>query len=170
MSATHGKAGRDSLYDARLALHPRPPRRDGCRRLPSFRRKSTSPNICLQDIALRHVSLRGTCTIHLLSSLMKLSPGMTEGLFRKLIDQQHIRSPAHGGRRLCFRPEPRRAAHGMERAATVAIPDRLRFRWPLIRPPFELRPRPSGSPAPCCAAHFPISWWAMSCWMRSAPH
>jgi energy-coupling factor transporter ATP-binding protein EcfA2 len=42
----------------------------------------------LTDIALRHVSLRGTCTIHLLSDLMKLSVELSEGLFRKLIDQQ----------------------------------------------------------------------------------
>ena len=33
----------------------------------------------LVDIALRHVYLRGTCTIHLLSSLMKLSLELTEG-------------------------------------------------------------------------------------------
>ena len=66
----------------------------------------------LVDIALRHVYLRGTCTIHLLSELMKLSLELTESLFRKLIDQQYLEvrrmagddyvfalSPS--GRRLC---------------------------------------------------------------------
>src|ERR1700677_5282952 len=44
----------------------------------------------LTDIAMRHVYLRGTCTIHLLSDLMKLSLELTEALFRKLIDQQYL--------------------------------------------------------------------------------
>jgi len=42
----------------------------------------------LIDIALRHVYLRGVCSIHLLSELMKLSLEVTEALFRRLNDQQ----------------------------------------------------------------------------------
>ncbi len=44
----------------------------------------------LIDIALRHVYLRGTCTIQLLSDLTKLTLELAEGLFRKMIDQQFV--------------------------------------------------------------------------------
>ena len=44
----------------------------------------------LTDIALRHVYMRGTCSIEMLAQLMKLSLELAEGLFRKLIDQQYL--------------------------------------------------------------------------------
>ena len=44
----------------------------------------------LTDIALRHVYQRGTCSIHLLSKLMKLPPEVGEVIFRRLNDQQYF--------------------------------------------------------------------------------
>jgi hypothetical protein len=44
----------------------------------------------LTDIALRHVYQRGTCSIHLLSDLMKLPPEVAEVIFRRLNDQQYF--------------------------------------------------------------------------------
>ena len=73
----------------------------------------------LQDIALRHIYLRGTCTIHLLASVMKLSLEMTEGLFRKLIDQQHIEVRRMAGDDYVFGLSPAGRRMAMERAATV---------------------------------------------------
>jgi hypothetical protein len=42
------------------------------------------------DLAVRHVSVRGTCSIGKLSQLMKLPLELTEGVFRRLNDQQHF--------------------------------------------------------------------------------
>jgi hypothetical protein len=73
----------------------------------------------LQDIALRHIYLRGTCTIHLLSGLLKLSLELTEGLFRKLIDQQHIEVRRMAGDDYIFGLSPTGRRMAMERAVTV---------------------------------------------------
>ena len=47
------------------------------------------PEALLNDIALRHVTLRGICTIHMLSDLMKLPLEVTETIFRRFNDQQY---------------------------------------------------------------------------------
>ena len=44
----------------------------------------------LIDIALRHVHLRGTCTIHLLAGVMKIPLEIAEAIFRRLNDQQFL--------------------------------------------------------------------------------
>ena len=44
----------------------------------------------LIDLAVRHVSLRGTASIQLLASLMKLPLELTEAVFRRLSDQQYV--------------------------------------------------------------------------------
>jgi hypothetical protein len=48
------------------------------------------PDHLLIDIALRHVHLRGTCTIHMLAGLMKISVEIAEAIFRRLNDQQFL--------------------------------------------------------------------------------
>ncbi|MDP9053768.1 MAG: AAA family ATPase [Acidobacteriota bacterium] len=48
------------------------------------------PEILLADLAVRHVSLRGTATIQLLASLMKLPLEPTEALFRRLNEKQYF--------------------------------------------------------------------------------
>ena len=72
----------------------------------------------LVDIALRHASLRGTCTIHLLSSLMKLSLELTEGLFRKLIDQQLLEVRRMAGDDYVFALSPTGRRMTLERSAS----------------------------------------------------
>jgi hypothetical protein len=44
----------------------------------------------LIDLAVRHISLRGTASIHLLANLMKLSLELAEAIFRRLNDQQYV--------------------------------------------------------------------------------
>ncbi len=73
----------------------------------------------LVDIALRHVSLRGTCTINLLSNLMKLSLELTEGLFRKLIDQQLFEVRRMAGDDYVFALSPTGRRMTIERSANV---------------------------------------------------
>ena len=48
------------------------------------------PDHLLIDIALRHIHLRGTCTIHGLAGLMKISVEIAEAIFRRLNDQQFL--------------------------------------------------------------------------------
>src|SRR5450432_3746134 len=71
------------------------------------------------DIALRHVYLRGTCTIHLLSELMKMSLELTEGIFRKLIDQQHVEVRRMAGDDYVFALSPAGRRMTNERSATL---------------------------------------------------
>lgn len=73
----------------------------------------------LTDIALRHVSQRGTCTIHLLSSLMKLSLELAEGLFPKLIDQQLFEVRRMGGDDYVFALSPTGRRTTVERSVNV---------------------------------------------------
>jgi len=44
----------------------------------------------LIDLAIRHINLRGTASIHLLANLMKLPLELAEAVFRRLSDQQYI--------------------------------------------------------------------------------
>jgi hypothetical protein len=55
------------------------------------------PEHLLIDIALRHVSLRGLCSIHLLAQLMKLSVECAEAIFRRLSDQQYFETRRMSG-------------------------------------------------------------------------
>lgn len=73
----------------------------------------------LVDIALRHVYLRNTCTLHLLSGLMKLSLELTEALFRKLIDQQYLEVRGMAGDDYVFALSPAGRRMTMERSATL---------------------------------------------------
>jgi hypothetical protein len=73
----------------------------------------------LIDIALRHVYLRGTCTINLLSSLMKLSLELSEALFRKLVDQQFVEVRRMSGDDYVFALSPAGRRMSTERSATL---------------------------------------------------
>ena len=73
----------------------------------------------LVDMALRHVYLRGTCTIHLLSTLMKLSLEVTEALFRRLTDQQYIEIRQMAGDDYVFSLSPAGRRTSAERSATM---------------------------------------------------
>jgi hypothetical protein len=73
----------------------------------------------LMDIALRHVYSRGTCTIHLLSGLMKLSLELTETLFRKLVDQHFVEVRGMAGDDYIFSLSPTGRNVTAERAATL---------------------------------------------------
>jgi hypothetical protein len=48
------------------------------------------PENLLMDLAVRHVSTRGTVTINMLASLMRLPLEFTESLFRRLNEQQYF--------------------------------------------------------------------------------
>ncbi len=73
----------------------------------------------LIDIAMRHVYLRGTCTIHILSNLMKLSLELTENLFRKLVDQQYLEVRGMVGDDYVFALSPAGRRMSMERSTTL---------------------------------------------------
>ncbi len=79
------------------ALPPAPRKPGGKLRPPALRPESPVrideidiPENLLIDIALRHVYLRGSCTIHMLASLMKLGLEIAEAIFRRLSDQQYF--------------------------------------------------------------------------------
>ena len=48
------------------------------------------PEPLILDLAVRLTGLRGICTIHLLSELMKVPLELAESIFRKLNDQQYL--------------------------------------------------------------------------------
>jgi hypothetical protein len=48
------------------------------------------PESMVLDIAARHLTMRGTCSIHMLAHLLKMQPEMAEAVFRKLKDQNYI--------------------------------------------------------------------------------
>ena len=73
----------------------------------------------LLDIALRHVYLQGTCTIQLLSGLMKLSLELTESLFRRMIDQQYVEVRRMAGDDYVFALSPTGRRMSTERSATL---------------------------------------------------
>ncbi len=73
----------------------------------------------LVDIALRHVYLRSSCTIQLLSGLMKLSLELTESLFRRLVDQQYLEVRGMVGDDYVFALSPSGRRMAIERSATM---------------------------------------------------
>jgi hypothetical protein len=77
------------------------------------------PEHLLMDIALRHAYLRSTCSIHLLSSLMKLSLELTEGLFRRLIDHQYVEVRRMAGDDYVFALSPAGRRMTTERSSTL---------------------------------------------------
>jgi DNA-binding MarR family transcriptional regulator len=77
------------------------------------------PEHLLIDIALRNVYLRGTCTIKMLSSLMKLPPETAETLFRRLNEQQYFEVRRSSGDDFVFSLSAAGRRLAAERAATL---------------------------------------------------
>lgn len=73
----------------------------------------------LIDIAMRHIYLRGTCTIEMLAGMMKLSIELTETLFRKLADQKHVEVRRMIGDDYVFGLSPAGRTISLERFATL---------------------------------------------------
>ncbi|MDE3197565.1 MAG: AAA family ATPase [Acidobacteriota bacterium] len=73
----------------------------------------------LIDIAMRHIYLRGTCTIKLLGNLMKLPLELTEALFRRLNDQGMFEVRRMEGDDYLFALSPTGRRIAVERASTL---------------------------------------------------
>jgi len=68
------------------------------------------------DLAVRHVSVRGTCSIGKLAQLMKLPLEFTEGVFRRLNDQQYFEVRRMAGDDYIFSLSPSGKRLAAERA------------------------------------------------------
>jgi hypothetical protein len=73
----------------------------------------------LLDIAMRHIYLRGTCSIEMLAGMMKLSIEIAETLFRRLADQKFIEVRRMVGDDYIFALSPSGRAMSIERSATL---------------------------------------------------
>jgi hypothetical protein len=73
----------------------------------------------LLDIAMRHIYLRGTCSIEMLAGMMKLSIEIAETLFRRLSDQKFIEVRRMVGDDYIFGLSPSGRAMSIERSATL---------------------------------------------------
>lgn len=73
----------------------------------------------LLDIALRHIYLRGTCSIEMLAGMMKISIEIGETLFRRLSDQKFIEVRRMVGDDYIFALSPSGRAMSLERSATL---------------------------------------------------
>ena len=73
----------------------------------------------LVDIAMRHIYLRGTCTIQTLAGIMKLSLELAEGLFRKLLDQKFVEVHRMVGDDFVFALSVSGRKMSMERSTTL---------------------------------------------------
>lgn len=73
----------------------------------------------LLDIAMRHIYLRGTCSIEMLAGMMKLSIEIAETLFRRLADQKFIEVRRMVGDDYIFALSPAGRAMSIERSATL---------------------------------------------------
>jgi hypothetical protein len=73
----------------------------------------------LLDIAMRHIYLRGTCSIEMLAGMMKLSIEIAETLFRRLSDQKFIEVRRMVGDDYIFALSPSGRAMSIERSATL---------------------------------------------------
>jgi hypothetical protein len=91
------------------ASAPRPPR--------TFDELDIPENMVL-DLTLRHVSLRGVATIHLLADLLKLSIELTEAVFRRLNDLHYLDVQRTSGDDYVFSLSPAGRKMAAERAAT----------------------------------------------------
>ncbi len=109
-TATFAASSGDANGDSQRVWRPAPP--------VVFEEIDISEHLLI-DIAMRHVYLRGTCTIHLLSELMKLSLELTEALFRKLVDQQYLEVRRMVGDDYVFALSPAGRRMSMERSSTL---------------------------------------------------
>jgi hypothetical protein len=91
------------------AYRPRPPR--------TFAELDIPENMLL-DLTLRHVSLRGVATMHLLADLLKLSLELTEAVFRRLNDHHYLDVQRTSGDDYVFSLSPSGRRMAAERAAT----------------------------------------------------
>ncbi|HVY91140.1 MAG TPA: hypothetical protein VHA14_00270 [Bryobacteraceae bacterium] len=73
----------------------------------------------LIDIAMRHIYLRGTCSIETLAGMMKLSIEITETVFRRLVDQKFIEVRRMVGDDYIFALSPAGRTMSLERSATL---------------------------------------------------
>ena len=73
----------------------------------------------LTDIALRHIYLRGACTIKLLGNLMKLPLEITEVLFRRLNDRGYFEVRRMEGDDYVFALSPNGRRIAVERSSTL---------------------------------------------------
>jgi hypothetical protein len=76
------------------------------------------PESLLMDLAVRHVSIRGTATIHLLSRLMRLPLELTETLFRRLNEKHYFEVLRMSGDDYVFSLSPNGRKMAAERALT----------------------------------------------------
>lgn len=77
------------------------------------------PEHFLIDIAVRLVYLRGVCTINMMASCLKLSLEISESIFRKLSDQQHLEVRRMSGDDYVFSLSASGRRLALERATTV---------------------------------------------------
>ncbi|HXE62512.1 MAG TPA: hypothetical protein VN519_03180 [Bryobacteraceae bacterium] len=73
----------------------------------------------LLDIAMRHIYLRGTCSIEMLAGMMKLSIEIAETIFRRLSDQKFIEVRRMVGDDYIFGLSAPGRAMSIERSATL---------------------------------------------------
>ncbi len=76
------------------------------------------PESMLLDLTLRHVSLRGVATIHLLADLLKLPLELTEAVFRRLNDRHYLDVQRTSGDDYVFSLSPAGRKMAAERATT----------------------------------------------------
>jgi hypothetical protein len=76
------------------------------------------PENMVFDLAVRHVSLRGVATIHLLADLLKLSLELTEAVFRRLNDRHHFEVQRTSGDDYVFSLSPSGRKMAAERAVS----------------------------------------------------
>jgi hypothetical protein len=74
------------------------------------------PESLILDLAIRHVSVRGTCSIEKLSQVMKLPLELTEGIFRRLNEQQYFEVRRMAGDDYIFSLSPGGKRMAAERA------------------------------------------------------
>jgi hypothetical protein len=74
------------------------------------------PESLILDLAIRHVSVRGTCSIEKLSQVMRLPLELTEGVFRRLSEQQYFEVRRMAGDDYIFSLSPNGKKMAAERA------------------------------------------------------
>ena len=74
------------------------------------------PESLILDLAVRHVSLRGICTISVLAGLMKLPLEIAEAVFRRLSEQQYLEVKRMAGDDYVFSLSPAGRQLATERA------------------------------------------------------
>ncbi len=77
------------------------------------------PEYLVLDLAVRHVHMRGTVTIHMLAELLKLPPELAENIFRRLNEQQLLEVRRMTGDDYIFSLSPTGRRLASERAAVT---------------------------------------------------